>query len=325
MGVTVTPLLDAAAGFGRGFDDYDCLGFVDRTSVRVALDPRIEQLRASDTPYFLWIHVIDPRMPYTPTDPQFTSWWPNTRARHPSLDYALSGVGLGAILIRDQIPVPEGVEYAMTAWDSEIRAADDFLEEMLAELDDGHLAVVVTSDHGEELNDHHRIGHGWTLYEEVVHIPLVIALPDQQPSVATPLVSLLDVMPTLLEIADAPIPDGLAGRSLVPAMRSQAFPATRDVVMETGGGAIVRAIFDGRYKYAERLEPSLIEALFDLESDPYEEHTILDAHPEIADPLRARLHAALEAAAARRPQVHGVQLPILGVPRHQLQVLGYAN
>lgn len=325
MGVTVTPLLDAAVGFGRGFDEYACLGFVDRETVRSSLGSRIEHLRASDTPYFLWIHIIDPRIPHTPTDPQFSTWWPATRARHPTLDFALSGIALGAILIRDQIPIPEGIEYATTAWDSEIRSADDFLEHVLVELDDGHLAVVVTSDHGEELNEHHRVGHGSTLFEEVVHVPLVIALPDQEASVATPLVSLIDVLPTLLELADAPIPEGIAGRSLMPAMRSEAFPLTRDIVMETGGTTLVRGIFDGRYKYAERLMPTHIEALFDVEEDPYEEHSILAAHPEIADPLRARLHATLDAAAARRPEAVTVELPITALPRHQLQTLGYAN
>lgn len=324
-GITATAHFDASIGWGHGFDDYECLGFVERDVVQAAVATRLPELRASDTPYFLWIHIIDPHIPYTPVEPQFTEWWPATRARHPSLDVATAGFGIATAVLRENIPPREALAYSFAAWDSEIRAADDYLARLLAELDDGHLAVVVTADHGEEFNEHHGMGHGTTLFEEVVRVPLVIALPDQTPSVAAHLVSLMDVLPTLLEVAQAPLPEGLGGRSLMPIVRAEDFPATRDIVMETGGPAIVRGIFDGRYKYAERIQPQPVEGLFDLERDPDEQTLILADHPEIADPLRARMRATLEAARALRPEIVSAERPDTDESLEQLRALGYGN
>jgi arylsulfatase A-like enzyme len=324
-GMTATGHFDAALGYGHGFDDYECLGFVERDVMETSLTTRIEALHAEGSPYFLWIHIIDPHIPYTPTEPWFSQWWGEDRPRYPSLDTAQAGWSIGAAVVHDHIPPREALEYSIAAWDSEIRASDAFLYRLLELLDDGHLAVVVTGDHGEEFFEHFAMGHGNTLFEEVVHVPLVISVPGQRASVARHLVSLMDLLPTLLEVGGAPLPESLGGRSLMPIVRGEEFPMTRDIVMETGGPAIIRGIFDGRYKYGERIEPNPVQALFDLETDPDEHHVILSDHPEIADPLRDRLHQTLAAARARRPAVVEGARQISDEYRRQLEDLGYGN
>lgn len=325
FGITATGHFDPAIGYGHGFDDYECLGFVERDQVEAAVQSRIETLHAQGTPFFLWLHIIDPHIPYTPTEPQFTEWWPESRPRYPSLDAAPAGFGIGRAVLREHIPPRDALDYSMAAWDSEIRAADDFLHRLLAQLDDGHLAVVVTGDHGEEFFEHGGMGHGNTLFEEVVHVPLVVALPDQTPRVANHLVSLMDLLPTLLEVAGAPMPEHIAGRSLMPILRGEEEPGPRDIVYETGGPAVIRGIFDGHYKYGERLEPNPVQALFDLEADPGEMHILLADHPEIADPMRERLRATLAAARALRPEIVDGRRSVADEFRHQLEVLGYGN
>jgi len=78
--------------------------------------------------------------------------------------------------------------------------------------------VVLTADHGEELYEHNGFGHGFTLLDEVTHVPLFIRMPrDLTPSSERTLVSLVDIMPTLCEVAGISISEPIEGRSLLPA------------------------------------------------------------------------------------------------------------
>jgi arylsulfatase A-like enzyme len=80
-------------------------------------------------------------------------------------------------------------------------------------------AVIVTSDHGDEFFEHGFKGHRRTLYREVVQVPLVARVPGMPPgAVIEAPVSLADLMPTILDLAGAPIPAGVDGRSLVEAI-----------------------------------------------------------------------------------------------------------
>src|SRR6185312_1795890 len=118
----------------------------------------------------------------------------------------------------------------------EIRSADALLERLLDRVDHEGLAIVVTSDAGVELMDHGRIGQGHTAFEECVHVPLVMVAPDAGAArrVETT-VSLVDVMPTLLDLAGVTSSSPLAGRSLASAMRGETL-SPRDVFVETGRG-----------------------------------------------------------------------------------------
>lgn len=325
VGITASAHFAASLGYGRGFDDYECLGFVASDNVEAAVTRRIEALRQSDRPFFLWVHVVDPHVPYEPAEPQFTQWWGTTRPRYPTIDRAAVPGGIRRAVLRHRAPsFREAFDYAITAYDSEIRESDDYLAHLLAQIDDGHLAVIVTSDHGEEFDDHHGVGHGRALFEESVRIPLIVALPDQAPSVSTSLASIVDVMPTIIEIAHGERPTGIAGSSLLPATLGEAL-ATRDVVFETGRNQIVNGIFDGRYKFIERVEPRPADALFDLEADLYEEHDCIAAHPDVAAPLRTQLHETLEAARARRPGVTTQTLALPATFREDLEGLESHN
>jgi arylsulfatase A-like enzyme len=323
VGMSASALYDASFGYGRGFDQYDVLASGDSADVLAAIGGRLDELRDSEAPYFLWIHLIDPHLPYTPREPQFTAWWPSTRSRISELDHVGLGLALPGATRRANVPGPVALEYLTAAYDSEIRAADDFLEETLTRLDDGNLAVVVTSNHGEELGDHGGMGHGRSLFEELVHVPLVVAVPGQTASETSALVSLIDVMPSLLEIADAPPVAGLDGISFVPAMGGDTSSfSSRDVLFETGGLQVLNGISDGRYQYGERVVPHPLRAMFDLQEDPYEQTDILAAHTDIGDRLRERMLAAIAAAEARRPGA----APDAHVPepvRLQLTALGY--
>ena len=325
IGVTTNGHLAPEFGFDRGFDSYQNLGFGEADDLRAALDPQLEELRRSDRPFFLWVHVIDPHVPYAPNEPQFTEWWPSSRPRYPTLDRMTFAPTMPLIVRHDHLPPVEALEYVVTAYDSEIRHVDTYLEHLLAELDDGNLAVVLTSDHGEEFQDHHGMGHGSTLFEEQVRVPLIVAVPEQAPSVSSALVSIIDVLPTLAEITGTAVPSGPTGRSLMPAVRGETLPSARELTFESGRSQVLRGITDGHYKYGARIEPSPIEGLFDLESDPLEQHPCQSEHPDIALAMRDRMNAILDEASTRRPPIETVRVDLPPEIRAQLEALGYGN
>jgi arylsulfatase A-like enzyme len=111
--------------------------------------------------------------------------------------------------------------------------------------------VLHTSDHGEELFDHGKVGHGGTLHDEVLRIPLILRLPHgpHGRTVDCP-ARTLDVLPTLLDAAGLPLPSGVEGRSLLPLLSGPSDDPALELVAETRHKQTYRlAIRSGRHKY----------------------------------------------------------------------------
>jgi arylsulfatase A-like enzyme len=160
-------------------------------------------------PYFLFVNIFEAHAPYQQVPREF-----RTRFTDPALSLrSLEGVGNRMTkATQTGSPVdPEEVDAAHDLLDGAIAAADAALGELLRELGDEPIVVVV-SDHGELFGEHTLYGHSNTLYEPLIHIPMVIAggsLPRGISVAET--VSLVDVMPTLLALAGiaAPEVDGI--------------------------------------------------------------------------------------------------------------------
>lgn len=329
MGVVANVHLGPSLGYSRGFDRYTGLGF-DVTAIEVGdeVERHLEELTSGAQPFFLWVHLIEPHAPYQPRRPVFDEYWAPSEPQYPSIDSFALEEFLPALFAREHIPLARGIGYATAAYDSEIHDGDAYLGRLLARIDDPHLGVVVTSDHGEELFDHLRFGHGHTGFEEGIRVPLIVRLPERDAPrgrVVDTRASLLDVMPTLLELAGVERPAHLAGQSLVASARGGELEE-RDVIVETGRGhEVVRVIVTGHYKYGERVTPDPIRGLFDLDADPREMHNLVETEPALADELRARMNAVIDAAAARRPPTHVVPAQLDDLQRAQLRALGYGN
>ncbi len=184
---------------------------------------------------------------------------------------------------------------------------DDQVGRILKALEDLDLAentlVLFTADHGDFAGGH---GMFWksssAFYEELVHIPMIMRLPGVlEPNNYPGLASLVDVMPTLLEFAGQPIPEGLQGQSLVPwltgAARSQTAPdlvfcervqptsgLTRQVGPDQAGSFMARSL---EWKYI--LYPGGDEYLYNLEYDRAETTNLADSEPARKTELRAAL------------------------------------
>lgn len=170
---------------------------------------------------------------------------------------------------------------AVRAYLASISFADHQLGRVLDALDQSPYAkntiVVLWSDHGWHLGEKQH-WHKGTLWEEATRVPLIVAAPGYQPGKCARAVSLLDLYPTLVELAHLDSKNDLAGKSLVPQLKNPSAPrATPAVIEYLSGNAAVR---DDRYRYIRYHDGG--DELYDLEADPHEWHNQA-ANPDYAD------------------------------------------
>lgn len=205
------------------------------------------------------------------------------------------GLAKGRVELRDA-----DIRFWRAIYDEKIQRADErfgrFVQEFerLGLLD--RTLFVITSDHGTEFHEHGRFDHGFTLYEEQLHVPLLIRLPGQTSTrrIATR-TSSIDLLPSVLDLLDVPrtesVTHQLQGRSLVTALRGDDEP--RDLFAETDYREFTfqRAIIAPEgHKLICTLESGGRE-LYDLNRDPAELQDLSEADAEVADELQARLYA----------------------------------
>jgi hypothetical protein len=204
----------------------------------------------------LWVHFDDPHRPYLP---------------HP-------GSNFGA--------------RQMDLYDGEIHAADRAVGRLLAALDaspaGARTAVVLLADHGEEFGDHGGEAHGWDVYNELLHVPLLVRLPGGAPRRVAANVSQHDLAPTIAALFGL----GTAGgRSLVPALLGGALEEG-PVLTGPLSSFDVGALMWRRWKLAFCLF-NRSRALYDLEADPGETLNLFEARPAEAAAMEQRLQALL--------------------------------
>lgn len=159
--------------------------------------------------------------------------------------------------------------------------------------------IIFTSDHGDMMGAHQLLGKGPAMYEEIAHIPLMIEVPGGRgPGSVATLVSHIDLLPTMLELAGLDVPPIMEGGSLRPFLEGEEDP-DRAVVAEFnryeiehdswGGFQPVRSVIQGPYKLVINLHYT--DELYDLAEDPGEVHNLI-ADPDHA-PVRDALHDRL--------------------------------
>jgi arylsulfatase A-like enzyme len=141
------------------------------------------------------------------------------------------------------------VQFLSDQYDAGIRAADDQLAEFFAFLEDrdelADTVLVVLSDHGEEFAEHGQIGHGETLFIEVLKVPLIVVAPGLGPRTVSQHVSLADVMPTLLDLLEIAAP-AMTGDPLASLVKGDGSWARTDVFSELDRKVQLRSVLRGR-------------------------------------------------------------------------------
>ncbi len=216
LAITESGFVDPAFGFARGFDRYET-----QRPQQADWSGALAQLtdRRSERPFFMLLHTYMVHAPHaaddTFADPDqpYEGWLAGRPVSPRSLvNRAESGGRALDAADRDHID---------RLYDAGVRSLDAFLATFLETLDRtwpaSSLLVVITSDHGEELFDHGRVGHGHSLFGELLHVPLIVRFPAPLPGhprrTDRP-VTLLDVAPTLLGAAGIELPTDLPGEPL---------------------------------------------------------------------------------------------------------------
>jgi arylsulfatase A-like enzyme/Flp pilus assembly protein TadD len=192
---------------------------------------------------------------------------------------------------------------AAASYDAGIAAADTAIGKLLAILHqqklDDTTAVVVAASQGESLGAHGEETHGIFLYDETIHVPLIVRLPEPHPAAkrvlarATGKVRLIDIAPTLLEIAAVPVPSQMQGQSLLRIAKStssgsagdQPVYSRSDLPQRGFGWSPLESWRAGKYLYIRAPKPEL----YDSTADPGAAHNLAQSSKATLDTMAAQL------------------------------------
>ncbi len=309
-------------GFDRGFERFEGS---DR-ALPSAVDLAIAWIGGlgSEERFFLFLHTF-----------QVHNYAPSPEARRRFVrPYAGRLLGVSSLPALLEFPSTwrqafqrlheDDLRYVVDLYDAAIHSVDLALRGLYARLwalgRGEDTLLVVTSDHGEEFLDHGATGHGWTLYEENLRVPLIFQHASLSPRRLSATVRTLDVAPTLVELAGLEPPATWQGTSLLPRMRDgaeQALPAFSE-----HAHVPLRSLRRRSLKYVESLNEGGAE-LYDLDLDPHERRNLVGSGLPAEGALQAALRqwADANAAAALRPGAEALDDEM----RAQLEALGYVE
>lgn len=329
-GFVANAVAGSAFGFDRGFAEFREI-FKDLGSGADGFRKVVPQWLAAhkDGRFFAYLHFREPHFPYDPPPPYDTRFGPDG----PIAKAARADAGwLTDFNQGRRRPAAGEIEHLVRLYDGNLAFADHELGLLRRQLEEQGLwertVVIIAADHGEELFEHSWIGHNVHLYEESVHVPLIVRFPKGKgPSGARVrgLVDLLDVAPTITDILgvsteSSPIPE-FQGRSLLPVIGGA--PGKTALLSRTVWDRPRYALRDDRFKYVYDTRTGDQE-LFDLAADPQEAHDLVSAEPLLAAYYREALHQWLAGLAVPQTGAAEATLPT----REQcenLKALGYTD
>ncbi len=318
VGITAGGYLSSQYGFATGFDSYrswpGTAGSEDELVEGV--DSLLQWLDGHGSEnFFAFFHTYEVHSPYRPRAPYFAQWSdPSKRgfdgvveARVAGYDEKAGFVGLNSIGIReprqDVRPLEKGeLQLAIDCYDAGIAFTDSQLGRLFDYLEASQLmentVIIVTSDHGEALGEQGFFDHG-RLYDPEILVPLIIAAPGRSGNGGriAQQVRLVDLAPTILDLALGDVPDDLDGVSLLPVLSGNEALVPEEAwsyAPKTNHGLALRTN-DGRKLIFNNTAWSPAQGrqeLFDLDADPSEENAIVD-DPGI-DRMRAKVFEHLE-------------------------------
>lgn len=263
-------VLDTSFGLGQGFDVYDArmeardddaAGTFSERRANEVVDAFGRWLGEADRekPFFAWVHLFDPHVPYA-------------------------------------APSPFRERFASSPYDGEIAYVDEQIGVLLKELEERGLRentlVVFTADHGESLGEHGERTHGFFVYDATLKVPLILSSNQSLPtdkSISSQ-VRLVDVLPTILDLVDVSVPDTAQGVSLVGLIEGEgseeavAYSECYASQLNFGWAPLISLRQDG-FKYIEAPRAEL----YDLAKDPGETENLLSADRERARSMKSDL------------------------------------
>jgi arylsulfatase A-like enzyme/Flp pilus assembly protein TadD len=297
-----------APGFDRGFDVYDAnfrpqdlpkLGryqSIVRRGEEVVNRADAWLDKHAGSPFFLWVHLYDAHDPYEPPEPYRT-------------------------------------RYASEPYDGGIAYDDMVVGKLLQHLKSRGLyeraLLMITADHGESLGAHGEDTHSVFLYDETIHVPLIVKLPNDHAAMRLEnRVELTDLLPTLLQVAGLAVPKEVQGRSLLELISQgkeekgpgQNWPdfayAQADYANIAYGWAKLQSWRSGKYLYIQAPH----RELYDQTEDPLSLHNLAETSPAVTDTIAGKLKLFRDSTSSTRQQSAAAMDP---AKAKELAALGY--
>jgi len=256
---------------------------------------------------FIYIHYMDCHEPYNPPD----------QSRKSILEFKDFHYPLN---------LNKHEKDLFDSYDGEVFNVDSYIGKFFNVLRKNNLyddsLIIVTADHGEELYEHNSHGHAQTLFEESIHIPLIIKFPLQsqiKPRKINSIVGLTDIMPTLLDYFQIKDHKYIQGLSL--------FPLINDKASEIRSGYISMLpqckLLSYREKRFKLIKEDAIYYLFDLKNDPLEKADIKEKNKELLNDLKLKLEMLLQSTRSNQFKANEMKLNENTI--EQLRQLGYVK
>jgi arylsulfatase A-like enzyme/Tfp pilus assembly protein PilF len=299
-------VLDSRFGLNQGFDlYYDNFDFsrLDETNLDMMErrgDLVVDQALAwlsqnSRRPFFLWVHLYDPHDPYQP-------------------------------------PPPFDAEFKARPYDGEIAFADSQLGRLLQAFRDKKLydqtLIILASDHGESLGEHKERTHGFFIYTSSLQVPLIFKLPASKSvphaEVKAP-VSLVDVLPTVLQLTGLPVSGEIQGKSLLPLMLGHRKESSEGLYAESFlprlhfNWSELRSLRLGRYHFIDAPRPEL----YDLSKDPRELRNLYEQKKKQAQEMQEQLERLVAKYSPAPGKETGEKIGLDPALEERLKSLGY--
>lgn len=327
-GVSANPIMGVFSNYSQGFVEFTESARINKADpIRFASGSAklINNIvfpwltKTNHWPMFLFLFSVDPHEEYEP-DPIFRNRFADSQRME---QYRKDWKALlktrplvpGNRVTEDnfkkaEVEVQPFIEHGLNLYDGDICANDYELLRLWSRIEDDawgeDMICVITSDHGEEFFEHGGTCHGYSLYNELLHVPLLIYAPKLLPQgvrIKNP-VRTLDIYPTLLDLLDIKIPEDIKGRSLVPLMKNQGPWEDMPVYSETNEDAsarkmgsasgVARSMIFKDWKFIINFKsPSDVKRpryeLFNLKEDPKETTNLADAKPKLKNQFEKRL------------------------------------
>ncbi len=326
-------------GFDQGWDRYK--NFIRESGASSEARDVFQEagdwaLEHRDERFFLYVHTIDPHVPYDPEE-EFVSMYDSRSNYEGQVRPRMTGELLANAKGNNPSVVfsPSDVRRLEALHDGEITQHDRHMGAFIDRLKESGLwedtVFVFVSDHGEEFNEHGSWGHGHSIYQELLHVPFLIHREGLNPRRVGAAVGTIDIPSTLTEMAGIPAMNGVASRSLLPLMHGQQRPGPEVAMSEFLDER--RVMITSHWKFFVR--GNLRHNMFDLREDPSESNQL-----DVTDnPIAARYLRTLqgqflgasdranwldaEQRAGQRHRAGEVQMD--SELQQQLRELGYLN